>query len=58
MSSLILLFSLLVPGAGAASVQPEESRMWMPVGERRFAITLLEHYSHIRLNSKKAHSIA
>ncbi|AVG44168.1 cyclophilin-like fold protein [Achromobacter insolitus] len=26
--------------AAAATVQPEESRMWMTVGERRFAITL------------------
>jgi hypothetical protein len=26
--------------AGAATLQPEESRMWMTVGERRFAITL------------------
>lgn len=42
MSSVILLFSLLIPGAGAASVQPEESRMWMTVGERRFAITLTD----------------
>ena len=43
MSSLILLFSLLVPGAGAVSAQPEESRMWMTVGERRFAITLTDN---------------
>lgn len=40
MRSLILLFSLLVPGAGAVSAQPEELRMWMTVGERRFAVTL------------------
>jgi hypothetical protein len=26
----------------AATVQPEESRMWMTVGERRFAITLAD----------------
>ena len=26
--------------AGTAALQPEESRMWMTVGERRFAITL------------------
>jgi Tfp pilus assembly protein PilP len=43
MSSLILLFSLLVPWAGAASAQPEELRMWMTVGERRFAITLTDN---------------
>ena len=43
MSSLILLFSLLVPGAGAASVQPEELRMWLTVGERRFAITVTDN---------------
>jgi hypothetical protein len=43
MSSLILLFSLLVPGAGAASVQPEELRMWLTVGDRRFAITLTDN---------------
>ena len=41
MSRLILLFSLLVAGAGAITVsaQPEALRMWMTVGERRFAIT-------------------
>jgi hypothetical protein len=43
MSSLILLFSLLVAGAGAVSAQPEEMRMWMTVGERRFAITLTDN---------------
>ena len=43
MTSLILLFSLLVPGAGAVSAQPEELRMWMTVGERRFAITLTDN---------------
>ena len=43
MSSLILLFSLLVPGPGAASVQPEELRMWLTVGDRRFAITLTDN---------------
>ena len=43
MSSLIVLFSLLVPGASAASVQPEELRMWMTVGERRFAVTLTDN---------------
>jgi Tfp pilus assembly protein PilP len=43
MSSLILLFSLLVLGAGAVSAQPEELRMWMTVGERRFAITLTDN---------------
>jgi hypothetical protein len=35
--------AVAVPGAGAASVQPEESRMWMTVGERRFAITLTDN---------------
>ena len=29
--------------AAAASVKPEESRMWMTVGERRFAITLSDN---------------
>ena len=43
MSSLILLFSVLVPAAGAVSAQPEELRMWMTVGERRFAITLTDN---------------
>jgi hypothetical protein len=38
-----LLFSLLVPGAGAVSAQPEELRMWMAVGERRFAVTLTDN---------------
>ena len=42
MRSLILLFSLLVP-AGAVSAQPEELRMWMTVGERRFAVTLTDN---------------
>ena len=28
--------------ATAANIQPEESRMWMTVGERRFAITLAD----------------
>ena len=50
---LIVLFALIVPAgceaspqsaegstADTASVQPEELRMWMTVGERRFAITL------------------
>ncbi|MCY1534482.1 Cyclophilin-like family protein [compost metagenome] len=31
----------VVEDAGGASVKPEESRMWMIVGERRFTITLL-----------------
>ena len=35
--------AVAVPDAGAASVQPEESRMWMTVGERRFAITLTDN---------------
>ena len=43
MSGLVLLFSLLVPRAGAVSAQSEESRMWMTVGERRFAITLVDN---------------
>ena len=29
--------------AGAASVKPEESRMWMTVGKRRFAITVTDN---------------
>jgi hypothetical protein len=43
MSSLILLFSLLVPEAGAVSAQPDGLRMWMTVGERRFATTLADN---------------
>ena len=43
MSSLVLLFSLLVQWAGAVSAQPEELRMWMTVGKRRFAITLTDN---------------
>ena len=31
-----------VADAGAAAMKPEESRMWMTVGERRFAITLAD----------------
>ena len=33
----------LAPGAGAVSAQPEELRMWMTVGKRRFAITLTDN---------------
>lgn len=32
--------TLAVAEAGVPSLNPEESRMWMTVGERRFAITL------------------
>ena len=32
--------SASLTAAATATVQPEESRMWMTVGERRFAITL------------------
>jgi hypothetical protein len=35
--------AVAVPKAGATSVQPEELRMWMTVGERRFAITLTDN---------------
>lgn len=31
------------PDAASASMRPEESRMWMTVGERRFAITLTDN---------------
>src|SRR4051794_14821498 len=40
---LMLLFSLLLPGTGAVSAQPEALRMWMTVGERRFAVTLTDN---------------
>jgi len=43
MSSLILLFSLLVPEPGVTSAPPEALRMWMTVGERRFAVTLTDN---------------
>ena len=43
MSSLILLFGLLVPNVGAVSTQPEQLRVWMTVGERRFAVTLTDN---------------
>jgi len=58
MRGLGLLFGLLLLGgreagqpgtsgsttitAAAATVEPEESRMWMTIGERRFAITLVD----------------
>lgn len=32
--------AVAVTGAGASSVQADESRMWMTIGERRFSITL------------------
>ncbi len=35
--------AVAVPKAGATFVQPEELRMWMTVGERRFAITLTDN---------------
>jgi len=38
-----VLFSLLVAELGALSAAPEASRMWMSVGERRFAITLTDN---------------
>ncbi|SAL83635.1 hypothetical protein AWB68_06985 [Caballeronia choica] len=31
-----------IAASSAATVQPEESRMWMTIGERRFAITLAD----------------
>jgi hypothetical protein len=43
MSSLIVLFSQLVAGADALSAQAEGLRMWMTVGERRFAVTLTDN---------------
>lgn len=36
-------FASAVAVAGAASVKPEESRMWMIVGERRFTVTLTDN---------------
>ena len=54
MRSLILLFSLLVPVAGAVSAQPEELRMWMTVGERRFAVTLTDNAAARALRSATA----
>ncbi|MGY0799419.1 cyclophilin-like fold protein [Lysobacter sp. A286] len=33
---------MTAPDAAPASAKPEESRMWMTVGERRFAITLAD----------------
>ena len=46
--ALSLLAGLLVLGDAAAQaapafVKPEESRMWMTVGERRFAITMSDN---------------
>jgi hypothetical protein len=39
------LFAVAAADAGAASVEPEKSRMLMIVGERRFAITLTDNAS-------------
>jgi hypothetical protein len=36
----LLALTVADVGSGAATIKPEESRMWMTVGERRFAITL------------------
>lgn len=36
-------FASAVAVARAATVKPEESRMWMIVGERRFAVTLTDN---------------
>ena len=41
-TGLGLLAGLLVLGAGTASAQSEDKRMWMNVGERRFAITMAD----------------
>lgn len=35
--------NIVAEDAGAASVTPEESRMWMTVGEHRFAIALIDN---------------
>jgi hypothetical protein len=35
--------TVVAANAGKAAQQPEESRMWMTVGERRFAITLTKN---------------
>lgn len=35
--------AVAVADAGAATMKPEQSRMWMTVGERRFAITLADN---------------
>ena len=43
MRKLSLLLGLLAANAAPASVKPEESRLWMTVGERRFAITLTDN---------------
>ena len=43
MRKLSLLLGLLAANAAPASVKAEESRMWMTVGERRFAITLTDN---------------
>jgi hypothetical protein len=39
----LLALAFAAANAGAASPGPEESRMWMTVGERRFVITLAEN---------------
>jgi hypothetical protein len=43
MRGLSLLLGVLAANAAPASVKAEESRMWMTVGERRFAITLTDN---------------
>jgi hypothetical protein len=45
MTALVLVGLLTITAAAAApaSVKPEESRMWMTVGERRFALTLTDN---------------
>jgi hypothetical protein len=43
MRKLSLLLGLLAANAVPAFVKAEESRMWMTVGERRFAITLTDN---------------
>lgn len=39
MAGRSLMPAVAAEDAGAASVKPEETRMWMTVGERRFAVT-------------------
>jgi len=43
MLTLVIASLFAVPAATGASVKPEGSRMWMTVGERRFAIALSDN---------------
>jgi hypothetical protein len=49
--------AVIAEDAGAASAKPEESRMWMTVGEHRFAITLADNEAARALVAQLPHTL-